>query len=156
MGNVAEPRRRRGSATPPNRTRHRASSAANGSKPAPARRRASPRVRRRRTVLTATLLGLALVGLLFVFVYPTRTYLQQHHQISAAQQHLAQLQRDTARLDQQSHLLQSDTAVERIARQQYGLVRPGETPYVIVPTAPPATTPTTAAPTPPTTAKAHP
>jgi cell division protein FtsB len=91
-----------------------------------------------------------------VFVYPTRTYLQQHHEISAAQQRLAQLQRDTARLDRQSHLLQSDTSVERIAREQYGLVRPGETPYVIVPTAPPATTPTTAAATPPTTAKAHP
>jgi cell division protein FtsB len=149
MGTVAEPRRRRGSAAPPNRTRHRASSRT--SSPAPPRRRASQRVRRRRTLLTATLLGLALVGLLFVFVYPTRTYLQQRHQISAAQARLVQLQRDTARLDRQARQLQGDAAVVRIAREQYGLVRPGETPYVIVPTAPPTTTPTTAA-SPPTTA----
>jgi cell division protein FtsB len=153
MGNVAEPRRRRGSATPLNRTRRRAASST--SKPAPSRRRASPRVRRRRTVLTATLLGLALVGLLFVFVYPTRTFLQQRNQIRAAQQHLAQLNRDTARLESQSRQLQADAAVERIAREQYGLVKPGETPYVIVPTAPPTTTPAAPA-TPPTAAPATP
>ena len=100
-------------------------------------------------MLTATMVGLALVGLLFVFVYPTRTYLQQRHQISGAQQHLAQLRRDTARLESLSRQLQTPTAVERIAREQYGLVRPGETPYVIVPSAP-ATTPTTV-PTTPTT-----
>jgi len=151
MGDVAEPRRRRGSATPPNRTRRQGASST--SKPAAPRRRASQRVRRRRTLLTATLLGLAFVGLLFVFVYPTRTYLQQRNQIRAAQQHLTQLNRDTARLERQSHQLQTDTAVERIAREQYGLVKPGETPYVIVPTAPPTTTPAVAA-TPTTTAKA--
>jgi cell division protein FtsL len=148
MGNVAEPRPRRGSAAPPNHTRPAPSPPG-----APARRRVSARVRRRRTLLTATLLGLALVGLLFVFVYPTRTYLQQRNQISAAEHHLAQLQRDTARLESQSRQLQTNAAVERIAREQYGLVRPGETPYVIVPTAPPVTTPTTTAATPPTTAK---
>jgi cell division protein FtsL len=120
-------------------------------RPAPTRRPASQRVRRRRTLLTATLLGLALVGLLFVFVYPTRTYLQQRNQIQAAQQHLVQLSRDTARLESQSRQLQTDAAVERIAREQYGLVKPGEIPYVIVPTAPPTTAP--AAATPPTTAK---
>ena len=151
MGDVAEPRRRRGSATPPNRTRRRAASST--SKPAPPRRRASPRVRRRRALVTATLLGLAVIGLLFVFVYPTRTYLRQRTQIRAAQQHLAQLNRDTARLDRQSRQLQTDASVERIARQRYGLVKPGETPYVIVPTAPPTTAPAAAA-TPPTTAQA--
>jgi cell division protein FtsB len=151
MGNVAEPRRRRGSAAPPNRTRRRA--APSTAKPASTRRPVSQRVRRRRTLLTATLLGLAFVGLLFVFVYPTRTYLQQRSQISAARHHLAQLHRDTARLESLSRQLQTPAAVERIARQQYGLVKPGETPYVIVPTAPPATTPTTTAATPPTTAR---
>jgi cell division protein FtsB len=33
--------------------------------------------------------------------------------------------------------------VTRIAREQYGLVRPGEVPYVLVPAAPPTTPPTT-------------
>jgi len=91
--------------------------------------------------------GLALVGLLFAFVYPIRTYLAQRGQISSAQAHLDQLQRETNQVEAQSRQLQGDAAVERIARQEYGLVRPGETPYVLVPAAaatPAATTPTTA------------
>ena len=99
-------------------------------------------MRRRRALLVATLGGLVLVGLLFAFGYPTRTFLQQRAQIHATERHLANLRRATASLDRQSRQLQSDAAVERIAREQYGLVRPGETPYVLVPTVPP-TTPTT-------------
>jgi cell division protein FtsB len=101
-------------------------------------------VRRRRALLAATVGGLMLVGLLFAFGYPTRTFLQQRSEIHATERHLANLQRATARLDRQSRQLQSDAAVERIAREQYGLVRPGETPYVLVP-APPSTTTTTTA-----------
>ena len=108
---------------------------------AAATRRPSLRVRRRRALLGATLAGLAVIALLFVFVYPTETYLSQRGQLGAAQTHLAQLQRATAEIERQSKALQSDTAVERIAREQYGLVRPGETPYVLVPAAAP--TPTT-------------
>jgi cell division protein FtsB len=100
-------------------------------------------VRRRRALLVATLGGLVLVGLLFAFGYPTRTFLQQRTQIHATERHLADLRRATASLDRQSRQLQSDAAVERIAREQYGLVRPGETPYVLVPAVPPSTTPTT-------------
>lgn len=93
--------------------------------------------------------GLALVGLLFAFVYPIRTYLAQRGQISSAQAHLNQLQHATSKVEAQSRQLQGDAAVERIARQEYGLVRPGETPYVLVPAASPATaaaTPTTTSP----------
>lgn len=83
--------------------------------------------------------GLALVGLLFAFVYPIRTYLAQRGQISSAQAHLNQLQYATSTVEAQSRQLQGDAAVERIARQEYGLVRPGETPYVLVPAASPST-----------------
>jgi cell division protein FtsB len=107
------------------------------------------RVRRRRALLAATLGVLVLVGLLFAFGYPTRTFLQQRSQISATQKQLVDLQRATAALSRQSQQLRGDAAVTRIAREQYGLVRPGEVPYVLVPAAP-TTTPTT---TPPTTTK---
>ncbi len=95
--------------------------------------------------------GLALVGLLFAFVFPIRTFLAQRGQISAAETHLAQLQQETAQVEAQSKQLRGDAAVERIARQEYGLVKPGETPYVLVPTASSSTasattTPTTASP----------
>jgi cell division protein FtsB len=135
MSNVAEPRRR-SSATPPPRRR-----------PGRAARRPSVRVRRRRAVMAVTIGGLALIGLLFAFVFPIRTYLAQRGQISSASAHLAQLQRDTRQVEAQSRQLRGDAAVERIAREEYGLVRPGETPYVLVPAASSPTTPTAATPT---------
>lgn len=123
----------------------------------PPRNRPSPRVRRRRALLGATLGVLVVVALLFAFGYPLRTFLQQRSQLASARAHLTQLDRQTQAVEAQSKQLQSDTAVERIAREQYGLVRPGETPYVLVPAAPavptltvPATT-TTTAPVPTTT-----
>ena len=100
-------------------------------------------MRRRRALLAATLGVLALVGLLFAFGYPTRTFLQERSEINATQKHLADLQRATAALNRQSQQLRGDAAVTRIAREQYGLVRPGEVPYVLVPAAPPTTPPTT-------------
>jgi cell division protein FtsB len=98
----------------------------------------SPRVTRRRRLLLGVLAALALVGFLFAFAYPTRTYLDQREQIRRAEERLTVLQRQTAALERDTLRLQGDAEVERIAREQYGLVRPGETPYVIVP---PETTP---------------
>ena len=140
MGNVAETRRR-GSASPPP-----------GRAPTPPRSRPSVTVRRRRALLAVTIVVLCLVGLLFAFVYPTRSLLQERAQISAAQAHISQLQRATQALDRQSAQLRSPVEVERLAREHYGLVLPGETPYVLVPAAPATPTP---APTPPTTAPAR-
>ncbi len=49
------------------------------------------------------------------------------------------LQQETRALRNDTKRLEGDAEVERIAREQYGLVRPGETPYVLVPsTTPPA------------------
>jgi cell division protein FtsB len=93
-------------------------------------------------VIFTVMIGLALVGFLFAFVYPTRTYLDQRGLIHTAEERLDLIQRETEELQRDTDRLQGDAEVERIAREQYGLVRPGETPYVIVP----ETTPTTVAP----------
>jgi cell division protein FtsB len=108
----------------------------------------SPRVRHRRIVLVAALGSLAVIAVLFVFVYPTSTFLHQRAELNAGEQRIAKLDVQTKLLEAQNKLLQGDAEVERIAREQYGLVRPGETPYVIVPaaTTPTTTTPTTTAP----------
>jgi cell division protein FtsB len=97
-------------------------------------------VRRRRYAVVGLLTALLLLGFLFAFVYPTRTYLKQREQIQASQERLDVLQQQTAALERDTKRLEGDAEVERIAREQYGLVRPGETPYVLVP----GTTPTTA------------
>jgi cell division protein FtsB len=92
-------------------------------------------------VLIGILSALALVGFLFAFVYPTRTYLEQREQIGRAQDRLTVLRQQTAALERDTARLEGDAEIERVAREQYGLVRPGETPYVIVP--PVATPPNT-------------
>ena len=96
----------------------------------------SPRSRGRRGTLVLLLLGLALVAALFAFVYPTRTYINQRREVNAAERRLEVLKDGTKALEHDSARLQSDAEVERRAREDYGLVRPGETPYVLVPSPP--------------------
>jgi cell division protein FtsL len=90
----------------------------------------------------------ALVGLLFVFVYPTRTFLDQRNQTNRARAQLSLLETENAKLTKEAKQLSTDSAIERLARQTYGLVKPGETPFVILPAPTTATTATTAAPAP--------
>ena len=79
------------------------------------------------------------VGLLFAFVYPTRTFLDQRDQMNRARQQLSVLSDENARLTADAKKLEQGPEIERIARQRYGLVKPGERPFVIVP-APTTTT----------------
>jgi cell division protein FtsB len=106
----------------------------------------SPRVRRRRATLLSVLGVLAIVGGLFAFVYPTSTYLRQRAELGKATERLERLKAETARLERESEKLRGDAEVERLAREQYGLVRPGETPYVLVPSTPTTTAPVSDAP----------
>ena len=107
----------------------------------PSRRPASPRMKKRRAVIVSVFGALAAVGLLFAFVYPTSTFLNQRSETSTARQRLARINAETQKLEQETKRLKGDAEVERIAREQYGFVRPGETPYVIVPATPTTTTP---------------
>ena len=97
------------------------------------------RARRRRGVIVLVLLGLAVVVVLFAFVYPTRTFLSQREEVSAAERRLEVLEESTAALQRDNARLQTDAEVERRAREDFGMVRPGETPYVLVPAPPPTT-----------------
>jgi cell division protein FtsB len=83
-----------------------------------------------------------LVGLLFAFVYPTRTFLDQRAETDKARTQLEVLQAENARLTRESKRLSTDSEIERLARENYGLVKPGERPFVILPA------PTTSAPPP--------
>jgi len=92
--------------------------------------------------------GLGLIGVLFIAVFPARTYLDQHRQ---RQQVLAQLKATDAKnkaLEKRITTLHTDAEVERMAREQYNLVRPGEEAYAILPTRSAAPPPTQPAPKP--------
>ena len=66
--------------------------------------------------------------------------------MGAAEQRIARIEEETQRLEQDNELLLTDAEVERLAREQYGLVRPGETPYALVPSSPTTVPPTTTPP----------
>jgi len=111
--------------------------AAPTAKPTPkARPSRGARSRGRRSTLALLLVGLAFVAVLFAFVYPTRTYLHQRQELNAAERRLQVLQQNTKSLEHDSARLETDAEVERRAREDLGMVRPGETPYVLVPTPP--------------------
>jgi cell division protein FtsB len=104
--------------------------------------------RRRRFLVRVLLAGMGVVALLFVFVFPARTLLAQRQQTDKQRKTLELLQEQSRNLEEESKRLQNDAEIERMAREQYGFVYPGERPYVVVPpstTTPPAPTTSTPA-----------
>jgi cell division protein FtsL len=99
---------------------------------------------RRRVILRVLLGSMVIVALLFAFVFPARTLLAQRQQTDKEQHRLEVLQQQNRKLEAETRRLQNDAEIERIAREQYNFVRPGERPYVVVPPptiAPPSTAP---------------
>ena len=91
---------------------------------------------RLRRALWPVLGSVVLVGVLFTAVFPTRTYLTQRASIARAEEQLSVLGEQNAALEARAKALQSDAEIERLAREQYNLVKPGEEAYAVLP--PPA------------------
>jgi len=91
-------------------------------------------VRVRRAVWPV-LVTVALVGFLFVAVFPTRTWLTQQQSIADAQEQLDVLEEQNGLLEERIAKLHDDEEIERLAREQYNLVRPGEEAYAVLPPA---------------------
>ena len=89
-----------------------------------------------RRALWPLLVSVVLVGVLFAGVFPTRTYLAQRASISHSEKQLEVLGGQNKDLEHRAKELQSDAEVERLAREQYNLVKPGEQAYAVLP--PPA------------------
>lgn len=96
---------------------------------------------------------LALAGVLLLVAFPTRAYLAQVHQRQELTARVQTLSGENAALAEQANRLRADETIERLARERYQLVRPGEEAYAILPdgSAPPASAPAAAlaAPAPP-------
>ena len=81
-------------------------------------------------VLAVVLLGglaLTVSGIL-----PFRQLISQQHQIERSQEQLTALTNENNALEEDITMLGTDAEIERLAREQYGLVRPGEVAYVVV------------------------
>jgi cell division protein FtsB len=98
-----------------------------------------------RTAVRALLVAVVVGGILFLFVLPARTWLEQGKAISTARHQAQVLSQENQVLTKRSSQLQSSGYVEQIARQEYGLIMPGEQAYNIL--LPMARTTTTTLPT---------
>jgi cell division protein FtsB len=85
-----------------------------------------------RVVWVITLLLLVAVALVFSNVFPFRQILAQQELVEQKEQTLAVLQAENARLTAAADDLQTDQGVEKIAREDFGYVQPGEVAYVVV------------------------
>lgn len=87
-------------------------------------------MRRRGWAVVAVVMG---VGVLFVAVFPTRTWLAQRQELVATEQKVSVLSAQNAEMTARVQRLNTDAEIERLARQDYNLVRPGEEAYAVLP-----------------------
>jgi cell division protein FtsB len=100
-----------------------------------------PPKRRKRSRWRAALFIVLLVslGLVASGVLPLQQYFEREIQVIDAQERLAAVEAENEAIAADVDALQSDQEIERVAREQYGFVRPGEVGYVvIIPDAPEA------------------
>jgi cell division protein FtsB len=81
-------------------------------------------------VLAVVLLGA--LALTVSGILPFRQLVSQQRQIERTQDQLTALEQENQALSEDIEMLGTDAEIERIAREQYGLVMPGEVAYVVV------------------------
>ena len=87
------------------------------------------------------LLAFALVAAAVLWVglfdsHSVRNRVQYHRELRATQAENARLEAEIAEFDRKLAAGLSATTVEQVAREQYGMRRPGETVYRVAPAAP--------------------
>ena len=87
-------------------------------------------VRRRRGLLIPVFLVVLLL-VAAVDVFPVRQLISQNRERQVVEARLAEIQAENAQLEREIEALHSPSAIERIARADFGYVRPGEVSYVV-------------------------
>ncbi len=97
--------------------------------------KAAPSLLRRiwHNVPAVAVLVLSLAIVVGLAVIPARTWLQQQELTAETQNELDRIQAGNAELEAQLARLQTDEEVERIGREHFDLVFPGEESYRILP-----------------------
>ncbi len=88
---------------------------------------------RSRRVLWVAIAGLTVLVVLSLAVFPVRQYLDQRARTADRAQTLIGLQRENARLQARVDALNTPEEIQRIAREDYSLVFPGEETYAVLP-----------------------
>lgn len=93
-----------------------------------------------RRAVWALLAAVTVAGVLLLFVFPARTFLAQRRALASTSERIAVLAKENAALSAKVARLKTPSEVAKIARERYGLVRPGEKAYALLPPAAQATT----------------
>jgi cell division protein FtsB len=88
--------------------------------------------KRMRRLLWTTLGAVTVLVVMAVGVFPTRQYLDQRSQSAELHSQLRYLRSENAKLVEQIDSLGTAAAIEQIAREDHGYVRPYEENYVVV------------------------
>jgi hypothetical protein len=75
------------------------------------------------------------IALLAFTVFPTRVWLSQRRDMAETEHRVEVLEKTNTALAKRVNELDSDAAIERIAREQHNLVKPGEDAYAVLPPA---------------------
>lgn len=94
--------------------------------------------------LSRLLIGLVVsavvVAALAFGVFPTRAYLDQREELTSSSRRVQVLEESAAALQRRVDELGTDAEIERLAREQHNLIRPGEEAFALLPSgAAPAT-----------------
>lgn len=81
-------------------------------------------------VLVVVLLGA--LALTVSGILPFRQIISQQRQVERSESQLTALREENDALAEDIEMLGTDAEIERLAREQFGLVRPGEVAYVVV------------------------
>lgn len=93
----------------------------------------APRRRRVRLTARATVLFTLVTGVMILSIAPARMYFDQKAELAQLQRQASTLERETADLAARAEQLRDRTYLERLARQCLGMVKLGETAFVVVP-----------------------
>jgi hypothetical protein len=77
--------------------------------------------------------GACVLGALAIGVFPTRSFLDQRSQTSQTERRLTVLREQNKELSDRLAALKTPEEIERLAREEYNLVRPGEEAYSVLP-----------------------
>lgn len=75
---------------------------------------------------------LLIIGLVAVEVFPIRQIISQGRELEESRARLEEIQEENGRLEQQIQDWQTPAGIERMARADFGYVRPGDISYVVV------------------------
>lgn len=86
-----------------------------------------------RKILNKLIIGVfvVIIGYIAILIFKQEMYISElNSQTSAAQQRLEQAQRENEALTEEKQKLRQPEYIEKVAREELGMTRPGEVPYI--------------------------